>query len=502
VPSSAYRPRSPADVVLYQIVRDHFETFRAQAGKLREGEGLPAFVEHAFRQFLRCGWLAGGFARFRCQDCSFDRLVPFSCKGRARCPSCGGRRMTERAAHLVDRVFPDVPIRQWVLSVPFRLRYQLAWNHDLCREVAGLFVRAVFRVLANRARDVGIEGGRGGAVVVIQRFGGALNLNVHFHALVLDGVLTIGRKATPEFHRTRQLATLDVEEVLAAVEPLVERRCRAHAGDALEASGIDACADEAPLFAALAAASVQNRAALGAERGTRPRRLGARRGADAEPAVASCQARVNGFSVHAGVVVPAGQRERLERVCRYALRPPVAIERLQRTEDGRVRLSLRQPWPDGTTDLIFTPIALLERPAVLVPRPRINLVLDFGVLGARAAGRRGLAGPGPDVKEPQVSADPPPEKRSSEALRTRGYQWAELMARTFGIDVLACPRCGGRLQLIAMIEDARVIARLLRHLGVPTEVPTPRPARPPPADAWRDAWAIDTDDSAEFTPAS
>ena len=87
-------------------------------------------------------------------------------------------------------------------------------------------------------------------------------------------------------------------------------------------------------------------------------------------------------------------------------------------------------------------------------------------------------------------------------MRTRGYQWADLMARTFGIDVLACPRCGGRLQLIAMIEDARVIARILRHLGVPTEVPTPRPARPPPADAWRDAWAIDTGDSAEFTPAS
>ena len=72
-----------------------------------------------------------------------------------------------------------------------------------------------------------------------------------------------------------------------------------------------------------------------------------------------------------------------------------------------------------------------------------------------------------------------------------------LMARTFGLDVLACPRCGGRLRRVALIEDARVVARILRHLGVPTEVPTPRPARPPPADAR----AIDTGDSAEFTPA-
>ena len=99
-PSTAYEPRSPAQGALYQIVRDHFETFRVQAASLRDGDGLPRFVEHAFRKFLQCGWLAGGFARFRCGDCGLDRLVPFSCKGRALCPSCGGRRMAERAAHL------------------------------------------------------------------------------------------------------------------------------------------------------------------------------------------------------------------------------------------------------------------------------------------------------------------------------------------------------------------------------------------------------------------
>ena len=65
-----------------------------------------------FRDFLTCGCLAAGFARFRCSDCRLDRLVPFSCKGRGFCPSCGGRRMTDRAAHLVDHVFPAVPISQ------------------------------------------------------------------------------------------------------------------------------------------------------------------------------------------------------------------------------------------------------------------------------------------------------------------------------------------------------------------------------------------------------
>jgi len=87
--------------------------------------------------------------------------------------------MAERAAHLIDHVFPDVPVRQWVLSLPYRMRYQLAWDHELCRAVVGVFVRAVLGFLRARARDNGVADGRGGAVAVIQRFGGALNLNVH-----------------------------------------------------------------------------------------------------------------------------------------------------------------------------------------------------------------------------------------------------------------------------------------------------------------------------------
>ena len=97
----------------------HLTNFLATVDARTGGVGLPAFVVAEFRKFLRCGVLAHGFARVRCEDCAFERLVPFSCKGRGFCPSCGGRRMAERAAHLVEHVFPpDVPVRQWVLSVP------------------------------------------------------------------------------------------------------------------------------------------------------------------------------------------------------------------------------------------------------------------------------------------------------------------------------------------------------------------------------------------------
>ena len=259
-PSTTYAPRCPARTALYRIVRDHVETFRVQAACLREGEGLPRFVEQEFRNFLQCGSLAGGFARFRCGDCGLDRLVPFSCKGRALCPSCGGRRMADRAAHFVDHVFPDVPVRQWVLSLPYRIRYQLAWNHDACCGVVAVFVGAMLGFLRARARDGGVADGRGGVVAVIQRFGGALNLNVHVHALVLDGVFAKDGSGVVGFHAGPRLTALDVAEVLATVEPRIKRllaRRGLGEGDG-EGGAPDAWAEEARLSIAMFIAAVMS----------------------------------------------------------------------------------------------------------------------------------------------------------------------------------------------------------------------------------------------------
>jgi hypothetical protein len=489
-PSTTYEPRCPGQGALYQIVRDHFETFHAEAASLRDGEGLPRFVEQEFRDFLRCGWLAGGFARFRCAACGHDRLVAFSCKGRGFCPSCGGRRMAARAAHLVDHVFPDVPVRQWVLSLPYRLRYRLAWDHDLCRAVVAVYLRTVLGWLRRRARLDDVADGRGGAVAVLQRFGGALNLNVHVHALVLDGVFAKDRAGTPVFHPAPRLTALDVAEVLATVEPRVVRLLnRRGLGDRDDnARDVDEWMEEAPVLAGLAAASVQGLVALGPDRSARVRRLGNAPEEVEAPPVGRCHARSNGFDLHAGLVVPAGQRERLERVCRYALRPPVATERLSVTGDGQVRLQLRQRWADGTTHLEFSPVEFLGRLAVLVPRPRINLVLYHGVLGPRAAWRaavvpretapQGEARTGDLTGQVAQGAAQGATPTAAES-RAHGRLWADLMRRTFGFDVLACPRCGGRLRLIALIDQAAVIEQILRHLDLPAEIPGPDP-RPRP----------------------
>ncbi|MCL0143682.1 transposase zinc-binding domain-containing protein, partial [Klebsiella pneumoniae] len=87
-----------------------------------QGQHLPRYIQQEFNDLLQGGRLEYGFMRVRCEDCHHERLVAFSCKRRGFFPSCGARRMAESAALLIDEVFPQEPIRQWVLSFPFQLR--------------------------------------------------------------------------------------------------------------------------------------------------------------------------------------------------------------------------------------------------------------------------------------------------------------------------------------------------------------------------------------------
>ena len=185
-----YRRRRPEDTSLYRVMQEHLSTFfamadaRAEAGPI--GAGLPRHVRREFEEFMACGILARGFCRVLCPDCGQSALVAYSCKARSVCPSCTGRRMAEVAAHLVDHVFPEVPVRQWVLSLPNRVRYLLARHPALCREVRGIFVRAVHSFYSRRAKAQGHPGGRSGSIVQVQRFDSALRTNNQEQCLALS----------------------------------------------------------------------------------------------------------------------------------------------------------------------------------------------------------------------------------------------------------------------------------------------------------------------------
>jgi hypothetical protein len=480
----AYRPRDAEHTVLHAVIREHLEDFLREAEARGEGAGLPQFIQREFREFLTCGVPAHGFARVRCDGCAFERLVPFSCKGRGFCPSCGGRRMTERAAHLADTVLPRVPVRQWVLTVPYRLRYLLAWDHRLSRAVLGVYVRVLLDFYGRCARQRGIRDGRTGMLAVIQRFGSGLNLNVHFHTLVLDGVFSEDPPGGLEFHPAPPPSDEEVARVLATVRRGVRRllaRRGLEPGDD-ETEPPDRLAEESFALAGIVSASVQGRVALGPRAGAGVRRLGWEPDAEDVTSRGPRQAHLDGFDLHANVRVPANDRARLERLCRYVLRPPLAQDRLRLRADGRVLVKLKTAWHDGTSHLLFEPIEFLEKLAALTPRPEVNLLIYHGVLAPHAEWRPQVVAYDKAAEDPDARSvgAVPVSEGAGRARNARYWSWAALMRRAFAIDVLACPRCGGRLPLIATIEDPRVIRQLLAHLGLPTAGPGPCPSRPPP----------------------
>jgi hypothetical protein len=192
-------PRHPERTLLYQTIAEQFETWHALASSGQfDGQGdhhTPrAFVRQAFRKYLECGIFAHGFARARCDDCGHDYFVAYSCKGRGVCPSCNTRRMVETAAHLTDHVFPRLPVRQWVLSVPKRLRYFMQRDGAVLNMVLRILLRVIVQSLAAHCPDAA-QAGRAhlhiGAVAFIHRFGSSLNEHVHFHVCVVDGVFEV-----------------------------------------------------------------------------------------------------------------------------------------------------------------------------------------------------------------------------------------------------------------------------------------------------------------------
>ena len=179
--TAVYRRRQPERSTVYQVMQGHLETWLAGC-RQADGEGLPVagYIEEDFRKYLACGILANGFARARCAGCGYDFLIAFSCKGRGICPSCNTRRMVETAAHLNGQVFPQVPVRQWVLSFPKRLRYFLARDADLLDRVLRIFLNSVEKALLLCSPDAP-DHARLGAVTFVHRFGSALNDHIHFH---------------------------------------------------------------------------------------------------------------------------------------------------------------------------------------------------------------------------------------------------------------------------------------------------------------------------------
>ena len=382
--------------------------------------------------------------------------------------------MAETAAHLVDHLLSRVPVRQWVLSFPIALRILFAAHPELLSPVLHIIHRVIARFLIQQA---GLKGSQAhtGAVTLIQRFGSAANLNIHLHCLVLDGVYR-SSAGVPVFREVRAPTIEQLQHLLGRIITrimklltrqgyLIEEEGMTYLGD------IDAHGALTPLQAA----SCTYRIALGPRAGHKVLSLQTVPSRPTQSTQALC-ANAHGFSLHAAVRCRAHQRKELERLCRYITRPAIANERLKRNCAGQVVLQLKSPYRDGTTHIVMSPLEFLQRLAALVPRPRLHLIRFHGVLAPHAKLRTQIV-PSEPVNAHEACdhhAQAPP------ASAPARMSWACLLKRVFDIDIEQCPRCGGRLKIIAAIEDPQVLVKILTHLGLPARAPPRAPARPFP----------------------
>jgi len=316
-----------------------------------------------------------------------------------------------------------------------------------------------------------------GSVTFIQRFGSAINLNVHYHVVFLEGVY-LDRTAqgrTPRFLPGEPPTDTDIADVVQKISRRIicklRQRGYLEAGLAVAvATGYDPLADDAPELARTMAASVQQRIAFGERAGQQVRRIGSGFGVEGEaPTLTGTRcASVHGFSLHANTQVPAHRRDQLERLLRYTARGAVSLERLTQDANGDLVYTFTHPWSDGTTGIRLSPWELLEKLAALVPLPRMHLVRYGGCLAPHSHLRGAII---PTPRQQGV------DEEVTDTGSPR-WSWARLLKRVFALDMARCPCCPqGALRIIAAIMQREVIQKILRHLKLAVDPPPIAPAR-------------------------
>jgi hypothetical protein len=392
--------------------------------------------------------------------------------------------MSAGAANLVDHVLPDVPIRQLVLTLPFPLRFPLAFDGQLLRQVLRIFTDSVASWYRKRHLARGLPDGETGAVTAIQRANSDLRLSPHFHTLALDGLYGPDRDGKGwMFHPAPAPSQEDVEQLVERVSKRILRFLQRRGvitlltapGDG-EVTVVtdDSIGEKDPLLAKLLAAATAGADPAGPANKRQPIRIVL--DPDERPVGkgALC-GQSHGFNLQAATRIPANDKPGRERLCRYVLRPPLANDRLSILDDGHVRLELKRPWSDGTSAIDLPPLALIARLAALVPAPRRHTVLYCGVLSSHAFSR-GKVVPAPAVPE----TGPPQAGQDKRRSRPKYIKWSDLLRRVFAIETL-CQKCHVPLRLISLIKSEPIARKILLAMHLPADVPGLHPARPPPA---------------------
>lgn len=326
-------------------------------------------------------------------------------------------------------VLPTARYRQWTITFPWPIRYLMAKDHKRITAILGIAMRILASWQRRVAKKAGFPGAKTAAVAFVQRFGSAINLNLHLHILMPDAVFV--NDSDKDTFELVELPPPTDEQVLHLTKRVAKRTLAflQKQGDAIE-DGVTDVLDET----------------MGEAMAKLPRLPLADEPSDADPPKDTRSRRcahIDGFSIHANTAVPADNRLGLEKLCRYGMRPAFSHERLRLTQDGNVLYTLRKPWPtpEGVSALCFEPVEFLRRLAPLIPPPFAHTIRYFGLFAPNAKhrdllpaapvaqldirpearARTGGVGPGQAVQDghsPQTSDKKPPQ--SIEGPRQNG----------------------------------------------------------------------------------
>ena len=346
--------------------------------------------------------------------------------------------------------------------------------------VSDTFIRELQRSYRWRAKhELGlssVDEAFTGMVTVIQRFDSALRLNVHFHTLVLDGVYVKDDNGEGvRFLRLPRPSEDDVYEVAMRTAKKVQAKLEQRGRTSDSESNGEGDGEIEPALAVCYDVAAQA-----------PKKVigdGHRMG-KGEIAVV-----VDGFNVYAGDAIDGRDRKRVERMCRYLARPPIATERLTETGAGyELRYELKKAWRDGTRFVRLDPYELIARICAMVPPPWFNMIRFHGVLAPNAKLREQVVASARPYVPPQENAVPNPlqlplfgkefDEPEADVGHKRRKPWAWLLRHVFAIDVSVCPKCGGRMKWRQVALTADAIREGLSRAGLAARGP-PKQNRAP-----------------------
>ena len=310
--------------------------------------------------------------------------------------------MLEFSEHLIEEVLKEVPHRQWVFSIPKRIRIFFMYDRKLLAKLSKCAWNVLSKYLKQTVNDTTAIPA---AAIAVQTFGDFLNFNSHLHIIAADGCFDKdGNFITGLLPNAADLEEAFRYEILEMLKK------------------------EGKLFDI----TIENMKSWNH----------------------------SGFNIYCGHPIYPDEREGIVNLAGYIIRTPISQERMyyvpaDESDDGAARVIYKSK--GSNLKKSFLAVDFLAKLVIHIPNKGEQLVRYYGYYSNKSRGLRKKAdsdGKIPDIVDNDISKK---QFRKS---------WARLIQKVYNVDPLCCPKCSGKMRIIAFIEDKVLIKKILKHLNL------------------------------------